>query len=87
METLISDKVISELNLTESGTTVIIKDASGNEQTKNRYNIFLMISEHTKTFTIQSATKNINDADIILGMDVIEQIDIQIKNDKIIITT
>lgn len=46
-----------------------------------------MINGHTKTFIIQPATKNINDADIIIGMDIIELIDLNIINNQIHITT
>lgn len=86
METVLGEKIISDLNLVKSNNTVIIVDANGNESKKVKYDCYLMIEGHSKTFTPNCATINREGFDLILGMDIIELLDLELKDNNIIIT-
>ena len=70
-ETLISNKVINELELLESGE-VEVSTINGSIKTK-RYMCGLLLMNHSKSINIQPANfSNIKGCDVIIGMDIIQ---------------
>ena len=70
-ETLISNKVISELNLDQTGE-VEVSTINGKIKSK-RYGCGLLLNNHSKSINIQPAQfPNRKECDVIIGMDIIQ---------------
>ena len=80
-ESLISDKIVNDLGLIHSEEFVTIVDASGKEIKSYRFPCYLMFNGHNKTFDVNIGIIHRNDVDLIIGMDILELVEISIKND------
>jgi predicted aspartyl protease len=80
VESLISDKIINDLGLTHSKEYVTIIDSNNNEIKSHRFPCYLMFDGHNKTFDMNIGIINRKNVDIIIGMDILELVEINIKN-------
>lgn len=87
VESLISEKIINDLKLLKSGDFVTIVDIHGNEIKSDRYKCYVLINGHSKTFDMNIGTIHRKDLDMIIGMDILELIDVNIKNGIVTIIT
>jgi predicted aspartyl protease len=80
VESLITAKVVSDLELEKTGETVIYVDANGNQKKSERYFCFIQIDGHTKTYTLELAelSEPKDDCNVIIGMDIIETLKLTI---------
>jgi len=79
-ETCISNNVVSELELNETGEYVNIAGSDKNITKSKRYYCVVQIEGISKGFTLESPTHPREDIDIIIGMDILEQFEITLKN-------
>jgi len=79
VESLISVKIINDLKLTKSGDFVTTVDMYGAEVTSDRYKCYILFNGHVKTFEMNIGIIHRKDVDLIIGMDILELIDINIK--------
>jgi hypothetical protein len=80
VESLISDKIINDLGLTHSEEYVTIIDSNNNEIKSHRFPCYLMFNGHKKTFDMNIGTIKRENVDIIIGMDILELVEINIRN-------
>lgn len=80
VESLISEKIVNDLKLSKSGDFVTIVDMNGNEIKSDRYKCYILFNGHTKTFDMNIGLINRKGLDIIIGMDILELSEIDIKN-------
>lgn len=85
--TLISQKIINDLSLTKLNEFVITSDANGNDFKSHLHHCYIQLSGHTKTFNANCGILNRKDIDLIIGMDIIELFELNIKNNIMTIVT
>lgn len=75
-ESFITENVISDLELKITGDKVTYVDASGNENVSDRYNCYIQIVDHLKTYTLQIAklSEAKDGCNVLIGMDIIEKL-------------
>jgi len=78
-ETLISQKVISDLNLKSNGKNVSI-NMVGIRNNSTLYDCVLKFNTSNKAYPIECAIHNIKSYDIIIGVNILELVETHIKN-------
>ena len=78
-ETCISNNIVAELKLKETGKSVDIASSDGNITKSKRYHCILQIEGISKGFTIEPPTHPRENIDVIIGMDILEKFEIKMK--------
>jgi predicted aspartyl protease len=86
-ETVISPKVVEELNLQPSGRKAIYSTAEGKEIETDRYTCTIRLKGTSYTFDYALILKAHPDFNVLIGMDIITQLKMCIDKNNVEITS